>query len=63
MLSTNTDSPSSQGATQKVSALRYLFALDRFYVLHKKDCDVKSSDKNLFVKYVDEIVVDHCVMF
>ena len=56
MLSTNTDSPSSQGATQKVSALRYLFALDRFYVLHKKDCDVKSSDKNLFVKYVGEIV-------
>lgn len=56
MLSTNTDSPSSQGATQKVSALRYLFALDRFYVFHKKDCDVKSPDKNLFVKYVGEIV-------
>lgn len=30
VLSHNTSSPSSQGATQFISAIRYLFALDRF---------------------------------
>ena len=30
VLSTNTSTPTTQGATQLISAIRYLFALDRF---------------------------------
>jgi len=56
VLSNNTDSPESQGATQKISALRYLFALDRFYKENGRNCDTKSEDKNLYVSYVGEVV-------
>ena len=50
------DENKQQGLTQKVSALRYLFALDRFYKKNGKSCDTKSTDKNEYVDYVGEIV-------
>lgn len=50
------DENKQQGLTQKVSALRYLFALDRFYKKNGKNCDTKSTDKNEYVDYVGEIV-------
>ena len=56
VLSSNSESPSSQGATQKISAIRYLFALDRFYKMHGRNCDTKTNDKNLYVDYVGEVV-------
>lgn len=57
VLSTNTSTPTSQGATQYISAIRYLFALDRFYNNFKRGCDTKEKkDKEAFIKYVGEIV-------
>ena len=50
------DENKQQGLTQKVSALRYLFALDRFYKVYNKDCDTKIQDKNKFVDFVGEVV-------
>lgn len=57
VLSGNTSTPTSQGATQAVSAIRYLFALDRFIKNSSHSCDTKSIiDKDSFVEYVGEIV-------
>lgn len=57
VLSHNTSSPSSQGATQFVSAVRYLFALDRFVFKNNKDCDTKNkNDRDAFIEYVGDIV-------
>ena len=57
VLSHNTSSPSSQGATQFISAIRYLFALDRFVLTNNKNCDTKEKeDRELFIKYVGDIV-------
>ena len=57
VLSTNTDTPTSQGATQYISAIRYLFALDRFCNKFGRSCDVKiKQDKESFVRYVGEVV-------
>ena len=50
------DDNKQQGLTQKVSALRYLFALDRFYKKNGRNCDTKSTDKNEYVEFVGEIV-------
>ena len=51
VLSHNTSSPSSQGATQFISAIRYLFALDRFVLKNNKNCDTKEKeDRELFIK-------------
>ena len=36
--------PTLQGATQKVSAIRYFMALDSFYLQFHKDCNTR--DKN-----------------
>lgn len=56
VLSTNTDSH-KQGTTQYISAVRYLFALDRFCNKFGRSCDVKiKQDKESFVKYVGEVV-------
>lgn len=45
----------AQGATQTVSALRYFFALDRFYKTHGRNCDTRNKeDKANFNKYVGE---------
>lgn len=57
VLSHNTSSPSSQGATQFISAIRYLFALDRFVLKNNKNCDTKEKeDRELFINYVGDIV-------
>lgn len=53
----NLDPSHLQGATQLVSSIRYFVALDRFYKIHSRDCDVKTkADKELFNKYVGEVV-------
>ena len=57
ILSHNTDSPSSQGATQFISAIRYLFALDHFVLKTNKNCDTKEKeDRELFINYVGDVV-------
>ena len=57
ILSQNTDSPSSQGATQFISAIRYLFALDHFVLKTNKNCDTKEKeDRELFINYVGDVV-------
>lgn len=57
ILSHNTDSPSSQGATQFTSAIRYLFALDHFVLKTNKNCDTKEKeDRELFINYVGNVV-------
>lgn len=57
ILSHNTSSPSSQGATQFISAIRYLFALDRFVLRYNKNCDTKEKeDREQFINYVGDIV-------
>lgn len=49
--------PTAQGATQRVSALRYFVALDCFYANYHHDCDTKdSNDKESFTNYVGDIV-------
>lgn len=45
--------PEAQGATQKVSAIRYFVALDRFYKLHGTPCDTRNrQEKDEFAKLV-----------
>ena len=49
--------PTAQGATQRVSALRYFVALDIFYANYHHDCDTKdSNEKESFTSYVGDIV-------
>ena len=56
-LSHLSDNPTAQGATQRISALRYFVALDQFYFEHGRDCDTKiNSDKDLFSSYVGNVV-------
>lgn len=43
VLSHNTSSPSSQGATQFISAIRYLFALDRFVLKNRHKAQRKAK--------------------
>lgn len=51
------DPSHKQGATQLVSSIRYFVALDRFYEIRGKDCDVKSkTDKELYNECVGEVV-------
>lgn len=57
ILSSNTNDPLTQGATQAISAIRYLLALDRFYIKNSKPCDTKNKlDKDLYTSYVGEVV-------
>ncbi len=57
VLAHNTSSPSSQGATQFISAIRYLFALDRFVLKNNKSCDTKEKeDREMFINYIGDIV-------
>lgn len=52
-LSTITPDATQQGATQKISALRHAFALDRFFKIHGRNCDTRNAvDKNEFAKLV-----------
>ena len=56
-LSQLSDNPIAQGATQRVSALRYFVALDQFYFEQGRNCDTKiNSDKELFSSYVGNVV-------
>ena len=51
------DASIRQGTTQRVSALRYFLALDRFYKERSNDCDLKvATDKSFFTQCVGEIV-------
>ena len=55
-LSQLSDNPIAQGATQRVSALRYFVALDQFYFEQGRNCDTKiNSDKELFSKHNRDI--------
>lgn len=48
--------PSVQGATQKVSAIRYFMALDEFYKAFDKDCNTQDkNDKEEYAKFVGTI--------
>ena len=56
-LSLLSENPITQGATQKVSALRYFIALDMFYKTTGTNCDTKNnSDKELFSECVGNFV-------
>lgn len=49
--------PSSQGATQRVSAIRYFIALDMFYKLYNRECDTTNAeDAATFIKLVGKVV-------
>lgn len=55
-LSHLSEDPSVQGATQKVSAIRHFFALDRFYKLYLKECNTRdASNKKEYADIVGEI--------
>lgn len=52
-----TDSPGTQGQTQKTSILRYMTALDAFRCLEKRNCDLNTiEDKKEFTKLVGDVV-------
>lgn len=56
-LLSNIDTDKRQGLTQKVSALKYASALDRYYLAHNQNCNLRqSANKDLFASYVGEIV-------
>ena len=56
-LSLLSENPITQGATQKVSALRYFIALDMFYKTNGTNCDTKNnSDKELFSECVGNFI-------
>lgn len=55
-LSLLSPNPNMQGATQKVSAIRYFVALDQFYKSNSRECDIKSeSDKKEFVDFIGNV--------
>lgn len=57
VLSKNTSTPTSQGATQYISAVRYLFALDRFYKKYNKPCNTTiKTDKEAYISFVGEVI-------
>ena len=56
-LSKLSSDPTAQGATQRVSALRYFVALDNFYAVFRKNCDTKDSSlKGSYTGYVGDVV-------
>lgn len=57
VLSTLSENPSAQGATQKVSAIRYVLALDMFHKEYNRECDTRNAkDKAAFIANVGAIV-------
>ena len=51
------DPSHKQGATQLVSSIRYFIALDRFYVLEGKDCNIRDkNDRDLYNECVGDVV-------
>ena len=56
-LATLSSAPSSQGATQRVSAIRYFIALDMFYKQYNRECDTTNAeDAATFIKLVGKVV-------
>lgn len=56
-LSEITNDPTSQGATQFTSALRYVFALDEFMKRQGHPCNTQlKNDKEAFIQYVGNVV-------
>lgn len=53
VLSTLSADPLAQGATQRISAIRYLFALDMFYRAHNRPCD--TQDRNDAAEYIENV--------
>lgn len=53
VLSTLCADPLAQGATQRISAIRYLLALDMFYKTHNRPCD--TQDRNDAVEYIENV--------
>lgn len=57
VLSTLSADPLAQGATQRISAIRYLLALDMFYKTHKRPCDTQDrKDSAEYIKNVGKVV-------
>ncbi len=57
VLSTLSEDPTLQGATQKVSAIRYFLALDMFYKGYGRECNTRNTDdKNAFIENVKALV-------
>ena len=53
----NIDKDKQQGLTQKVSALKYMSALDLYYKNYGDNCDLKvSSNRDAFSSFVGDIV-------
>lgn len=53
--------PTLQGATQKVSAIRYFMALDSFYLKFQRDCNTRDkNDKKEYANHVG-LVCDVCL--
>ena len=56
-LSTLSEDPSLQGATQKVSAIRYALALDMFYKHNNRECNTRDAkDKAEFASNINKLV-------
>lgn len=53
IMSTLSTNPQAQGATQRISAIRYLLALDMFYRQYGRECNVK--DKNDATAYIENV--------
>lgn len=53
VLSTLSADPLAQGATQRISAIRYLLALDMFYKTHNRPCD--TQDRNDAAEYIENV--------
>ena len=57
VLSELSEDPTVQGATQKVSAIRYFLALDMFYKKFNRECNTRDADdKAEFITNVNTIV-------
>ncbi len=57
VLSELSEDPTVQGATQKVSAIRYFLALDMFYKKFNRECNTRDADdKAAFIANVNTIV-------
>ena len=61
VLSKLSPDPASQGATQRVSAIRYFVALDMFYKQNNRACDTtKANDASEYINNVGRVVsIDH----
>ena len=52
--------PTAQGATQKISAIRYFVALDIFYKLHASDCNTRNTTEKMEFANLVGFVCDVC---